>query len=540
VVPEPWPEAGEAPYHNIIGSDPLLIDPEHGDYRPQPGSPAEAYGCQTFNAPRSGGGIRGVTAHRGGSAAQGFNVTCGGIDTGLGIAASAGVQRMARPDTRPVAVRRELRRSPRETILVGGLISSNTVWAADTVLVDQDVVIDNDVTLTIAPGTRVVFQHFDQFRVQGCLLAVGTPAEPVVFTSEHPELFSQDHGRDGAWNGIVFANTLATNDTSRLRYCVIEYSKAVPEILRDGAIYSAAGGALRVANFSKLEIACSVFRHNLADFGGAIYCCYGAAPLLAGNLLTANRALEQGSAMFNAYSYPRLIGNTITGNIVESGLMFLDTGAVDNFHSKPLLVNNVIQGNHTDQYNDMQVWEAKEYYATSNNIGGLVGGTGNIDVDPLFDPEGELPGILTEDSPCVDSGDTELSLPYLLPFDLLGRPRVTGDRIDMGAFEWAGGTPVSETVATAAELHLKCYPNPFNPKVTLTCELPEPGEVTIEIMDAGGRRVAVLLQRHLPAGTHNLIWDGRNGNGKQLPSGVYLGRVTTARTAMARKLVLIR
>ncbi len=478
-----------------------MIDPEHGDYRPQPGSEAEAYGCQTF--------------------------------------AAAGAATVAR-NTSPAVKQQDAIRFTRETIRVGGLINENTVWAADTVMVDQDVIVDKSVTLTIEPGTRIVFPYFDQIQVQGCLAAIGTPAEPIYFTAEHPELFSEDHSPDGAWNGIVFANTSAHNDTSRLHYCVLEYSKAVPDTVRDGVINPAAGGALRVANFSKLEIACCVFHHNQADFGGAIYCYYGAAPVLAGNLLTANRALVQGSAMFNDYAYPRLINNTITGNIVESGLMFLDTGAVDNFHSKPLLVNNIIQFNHTDQVAYLQVWEAKEFYATSNNIGVFVGGNGNIDLDPLFDAEGEWPGVLTADSPCVDSGNVEMALDFLLPLDLLGSPRIAGDRIDMGALEWAGTTSVPEAGRSIAALFLTGYPNPFNPRTTLSFGLAEPDAVTVEIFDTCGRRIVVLLQQNLPAGIHNTAWDGRDDDGRQMPSGVYFGRVTTSWSAVSRKLLLIR
>ena len=52
--PQPWAGAGSAPYNNIIGIDPELMDPAGGDFRPAPGSPAINYGCQTFGSPRRG------------------------------------------------------------------------------------------------------------------------------------------------------------------------------------------------------------------------------------------------------------------------------------------------------------------------------------------------------------------------------------------------------------------------------------------------------------------------------------------------------
>ena len=51
----PWPGAGGAPYYNVIGLDPQLLDPEQGDFRLQPGSPALGYGCRVFPPPRIGG-----------------------------------------------------------------------------------------------------------------------------------------------------------------------------------------------------------------------------------------------------------------------------------------------------------------------------------------------------------------------------------------------------------------------------------------------------------------------------------------------------
>ncbi|MCK5596427.1 MAG: hypothetical protein KAJ04_03175, partial [Candidatus Eisenbacteria sp.] len=45
-----WPEASQPPHSNVVGVDPELTDPENGDFRPAPGSPASGYGCRTFTS----------------------------------------------------------------------------------------------------------------------------------------------------------------------------------------------------------------------------------------------------------------------------------------------------------------------------------------------------------------------------------------------------------------------------------------------------------------------------------------------------------
>lgn len=50
-----------------------------------------------------------------------------------------------------------------QTIYVGGVISTNTTWAADTVKVIADVSVAQGVSLTVGPGTYVEVQGFLQY-----------------------------------------------------------------------------------------------------------------------------------------------------------------------------------------------------------------------------------------------------------------------------------------------------------------------------------------------------------------------------------------
>ncbi len=87
---------------------------------------------------------------------------------------------------------------------------------------------------------------------------------------------------------------------------------------------------------------------------------------------------------------------------------------------------------------------------------------------------------------------------------------------------------------------LSAHPNPFNPKTTLTFELPTAARVRVEVFDVGGRRVATLLDESREAGRHEVIWEGRNDAGHDMPSGVYLTLLRFEGESESDRLVLLR
>jgi len=285
-------------------------------------------------------------------------------------------------------------------------VAADTIWNADLVRVTGDITVADGVTLEIAPGATVSFEGYFRIDVLGTIEAVGTPEAMITFTADNPAGFTLDRSLTGCWNGIRFHGTASTNERSRLEYCVFEYGKAVDAALDD---HQCGGGAVSAVGFSKLTIAGCVFRSNLAEYGGALY-CYDASPSLYNNLFTDNHVLVNASAVYCAYAYPQMVNNTIVGNPLNNWeYPYEETGAIVCFLSKPSLTNNIIRGNDPDHpYLHTQVWEGKAYYTSHNNVENGSTAGGNIDADPLFVGDTfrlaqTAAGQLT-DSPCLDAG----------------------------------------------------------------------------------------------------------------------------------------
>jgi hypothetical protein len=86
------------------------------------------------------------------------------------------------------------------------------------------------------------------------------------------------------------------------------------------------------------------------------------------------------------------------------------------------------------------------------------------------------------------------------------------------------------------------YPNPFNPETTIAFDLPESGNVRLDIYNIRGQKVTTLINKELNAGNHQFIWNGKNQQGNTMPSGVYLYRVDAdgGRYTSTRKMLLLK
>jgi|GEM_PF-3534994 len=74
-----------------------------------------------------------------------------------------------------------------------------------------------------------------------------------------------------------------------------------------------------------------------------------------------------------------------------------------------------------------------------------------------------------------------------------------------------------------AEIELyQNYPNPFNPQTIISFRIEKPQYITLRVYNAAGQLVKTLLNELTWYGRHNIIWNGKDENERQVSTGMYL------------------
>jgi agmatine/peptidylarginine deiminase len=110
-----------------------------------------------------------------------------------------------------------------------------------------------------------------------------------------------------------------------------------------------------------------------------------------------------------------------------------------------------------------------------------------------------------------------------------------GPAVTWAVSGWEAAVAASSTEQPSGFALGEVYPNPFRGRAHLTLRVADAQAVSVEVFDALGRRVAVLHDGALEAGTHTLVLDG-----SVLPAGVYVVRAVGERVTAARSVAVLR
>ncbi len=83
-------------------------------------------------------------------------------------------------------------------------------------------------------------------------------------------------------------------------------------------------------------------------------------------------------------------------------------------------------------------------------------------------------------------------------------------------------------------------PNPFNPTISIRYELPVATLLSIRVIDLSGRTVRTLRSGIELAGRNEVMWDGRNDDGRSVSSGMYFTSLEAGGETRTKKITLIR
>jgi hypothetical protein len=258
------------------------------------------------------------------------------------------------------------------------------------------------------------------------------------------------------------------------------------------------------------------------------------------------------------YAHLNLINSTIANNVVTNpvpaGQVYALEGAEVNFY------NSIVYG--TEDYeiflgdgtptsdiatlniSNTNVKGGESNIQNWNNIHNLNWLEGNIDEDPLWEGGEPYSYALQPGSPCIDAGvpmfEEGMEYPYIkedegkyvlymldgdtvtLPaYDLAGNPRISGGKIDMGAYEWQDtATRVEKFKVQSSKMEV--YPNPFVSNTFISFTTAEDHFISLEVISLMGERIRTIASNKFPSGNYRLVWNGKDDAEFEVKPGFYL------------------
>jgi flagellar hook assembly protein FlgD len=89
---------------------------------------------------------------------------------------------------------------------------------------------------------------------------------------------------------------------------------------------------------------------------------------------------------------------------------------------------------------------------------------------------------------------------------------------------------------------LSNFPNPFNPETTIHFSVgsTSASPVNIIIYDIRGRQIRTLIDGIYSKGEHFAVWNGKDDNGQNVSSGIYLYKMQTGDFVQTKRMVIIK
>jgi hypothetical protein len=217
---------------------------------------------------------------------------------------------------------------PSDNVLPGavtkaGILERDETWSGE-VLIVESVEVPAGVTLSIKPGTVVKFKHYRHeyqepderlnLIVDGKLVAIGTPEQPIWFTSD------ADDPMNGDWNTIHFHDA---EDGSVIKYAIVEFAEhsnislwnSSPTISHVISRWNNSEGIYMESNCSPIIEYCMIYQNG---FNGIAMEQFNENVRIRYNYIAYNGS----SGIHHMASSSVIEHNVIVGN--QNGISFMD------------------------------------------------------------------------------------------------------------------------------------------------------------------------------------------------------------------------
>jgi hypothetical protein len=166
---------------------------------------------------------------------------------------------------------------------------------------------------------------------------------------------------------------------------------------------------------------------------------------------------------------------------------------------------------------------AGDYYSRFDNIGDadVAGNGGDEHLAPITFPIAGWYSIVV-----YKNGSADL-------------PKTATYRIALSTVDMVGAPSIEAPPARLALAPPR--PNPFRNETRFRFDVPvDASHVAVNVFDLSGRRISTLVDGALPAGRHTAIWNGRDGSGNRVASGVYFVRMQSGDFEQTRKVTIVK
>lgn len=87
---------------------------------------------------------------------------------------------------------------------------------------------------------------------------------------------------------------------------------------------------------------------------------------------------------------------------------------------------------------------------------------------------------------------------------------------------------------------ISAYPNPFNNQLTLQLDIPSREDIFLQIYNIQGQIVRQFRKVVSYPGSYKFVWDGKNSEGIDLPSGIYFTKLEGHSNLLPQKVILLK
>jgi len=449
----------------------------------------------------------------------------------------------------------------------------------------DDCTVQTGTELIIEPGVEIFIGDSISLNVYGKIVANGTASQHIIFKGVNDSL---------KFNRIYVLNGSKTPPVSEFKYCDFMnaqtglYLHAYGRIIND---YTTLETIVSNCSFD-ISVSTAIYvRAQAKDYSQYLSPRRGHArvnPIINGCIFNGNRAgIEMyiqgaGSAYYSHANTAAIIQNNVflnlsgvainilpgslnsgTPSLVNNTIIECERGVwIQDDDFDAIIINNIFYGTataieRTGSNSSTAFYNC--FYDNTINFVGYPSTYGNIVMsnrnddpcdmgfnifqDPLFEKSNDY--ILSSGSPCFNAGKDSIEnngIWYFSPstdIDGNSRPNPIGSHPDIGAYESDKlPTQIIKTIDSEIPPHFALhgnYPNPFNPRTTISFQVPELSFVNISIYDINGRMLETIMNEKVEPGYHAINW-----NGDHYSSGVYFYKITAAQFSATGKCLLIK